>query len=264
MRQRREVKIAIIGGTGLEELLEAPERVRVGTPYGLPPEIAIGYVAGKQVAMLPRHGWEHEAPPHKLNYRANIWALKALGVERVIATNATGAINPSFKPGELAVPHDIMDFTKGRPTTFYDGPEVIHIDVTEPFCPELRAVLIRAARSRGAVVHEKAVVACTEGPRFETPAEIRAMRMLGCDLVGMTIVPEAFLARELEMCYASLCFISNMAAGMQDRLTADEVIEVASRLQDIIKGVLIEAVREVPEERNCPCARALEGARVRK
>jgi len=264
LRPRERAEVAVIGGTGLEELLRAPKRVRVGTPYGLPPEIAIGEVAGRRVAILPRHGWRHELPPHKVNYRANIWALRALGVKRIFATNATGAINPDFKPGELAVPHDVMDFTKGRPTTFYEGPEVIHIDVTEPFCPELRALLVEAARARGARVHEKAVLACTEGPRFETPAEIRAMRVLGCDLVGMTVAPEAFLARELEICYASLCFISNMAAGMQDRLTADEVLEMASRIQELVREVLLEAIGRLPEERSCPCARALEGARIGK
>ncbi|RLI13628.1 S-methyl-5'-thioadenosine phosphorylase [Candidatus Bathyarchaeota archaeon] len=264
MRPRERAEVAIIGGTGFEELLESPVKVRVGTPYGLPPKITIGELAGRAVAVLPRHGPEHELPPHKVNYRANIWALKALGVRRIFATNATGAINPDFRPGDLVVPHDIIDFTRGRPQTFYEGPEVIHIDVTEPFCPELRAVLLEAARSKYDRVHDRAVLACTEGPRFETPAEIRAMRILGCDLVGMTVAPEAFLARELEMCYASLCFVSNMAAGMQDRLTADEVLEVAAKLQGVIREVLVEAIRRLPGERRCPCSRALEGARIRK
>jgi len=136
------------------------------------------------------------------------------------------------------------------------------VDVTEPFCPELRSVLISVARRRHPRVHEKGVIACTEGPRFETPAEIRALRILGADLVGMTVSPEAFLARELEMCYASICFVSNMAAGMQDRLTATEVLEMASKLGEVVKSIIVEAIPEIPEGRNCPCSRALEGARI--
>jgi len=263
LRQEKRAEVAVIGGTGFEKVLEGAEEVRIGTPYGLPPRILVGEVAGRRVAILPRHGPRHELPPHRINYRANIWALRALGVERVLATNATGAINPDFRPGDLAVPHDILDFTRSRAQTFYEGPEVVHIDVTEPFCPQLRAILLQVAKEKGLRVHEKAVLACMEGPRFETPAEIRALRILGADLVGMTVAPEAFLARELEMCYATLCFVSNMAAGMQDRLTATEVLEVASKLQEVVRDVVVEAIARLPEERDCRCARALEGARLK-
>jgi len=259
----RRAEVAIIGGTGFEAILEAPEEVKVGTPYGLPPKVMVGEVAGRKVAILPRHGPGHELPPHRVNYRANIWALKALGVERILATNASGAINPGFRPGDLVVPHDIIDFTRSRAQTFYEGPEVVHIDVSEPFCPQLRALVLQVARGRRARVHERAVVACTEGPRFETPAEIRALRVLGADLVNMTVAPEAFLARELQMCYASLCFVSNMAAGMQHRLTATEVVEVAAKLEELVRSIVVEAISRLPEERTCPCARALEGARLK-
>ncbi|OYT50535.1 S-methyl-5'-thioadenosine phosphorylase [Candidatus Bathyarchaeota archaeon ex4484_135] len=257
-----EAKIAIIGGTGFEEVLEGAREIRVGTPYGFPPKLIVGEVSGREVVLLARHGPGHEFPPHKVNYRANIWALKALGVERILATNAVGAINLDIKPGDIVIPHDIIDFTRSRDQTFYEGPEVVHIDVTEPFCPELRSVLVEVARSKHPRVHDKGVIACTEGPRFETPAEIRALRVLGADLVGMTISPEAFLARELEMCYASICFVSNMAAGVQDRLTATEVLEMASKLREVVRAILVEAIPRIPEERNCPCSRALEGARI--
>ncbi len=263
MRQKARAEIAVIGGTGLEELLEGPEEVRIGTPYGLPPRIKVGEIAGRRVAILPRHGPGHEHPPHRVNYRANIWALRALGVERILATNTVGAINPEIRPGDLVVPHDIVDFTRSRAQTFYEGPEVVHIDVSEPFCPELRAILVQAARAKHGRVRDGAVLVVTEGPRFETPAEIRAFRVLGCDIVGMTAAPEAFLARELEMCYASLCLVSNMAAGLQERLTATEVTELATRMQEVVRDIIVEAISRIPEERNCPCARALEGARLK-
>jgi len=262
--REREVKVAVIGGSGLEELLEGPEEIRVGTPFGIPPKITVGEVEGIRIAILPRHGPGHELPPHKVNYRANIWALRALGAERILATNAVGAINPDIRPGDLVIPHDIIDFTRSRAQTFYEGPDVVHVDVSEPFCPELRSLLVEEAVRRHDRVHDKAVLVCTEGPRFETPAEIRAFRILGCDIVGMTTAPEAFLARELEMCYATLCFVSNMAAGMQARLTATEVLEVASRVQEVMRDVLVGVLRRLPEERSCPCSRALEGARMRK
>jgi len=259
----RRAEIAIIGGTGLEKILEGAVELRVGTPYGLPPKIAVGEVAGRKVAILPRHGHEHELPPHRINYRANIWALRAMGVERILATNTVGAINPEIRPGDLVIPNDIVDFTRARRQTFYEGPDVVHIDVTEPFCPELRAILVEAARAKYGRVRDGAVLAVTEGPRFETPAEIRALRALGCDIVGMTVAPEAFLARELEMCYATISLVSNMAAGMQERLTATEVVELASRVQATIRDVLVEAIARIPRERRCPCSRALEGARLK-
>jgi len=261
--RRAEAEIAIIGGTGFEEIIEGAEEVRIGTPYGLPPRLVVGEVSDRRVAVLARHGPGHELPPHRVNYRANIWALKALGVKRILATNAVGAINPEMRPGDIVVPHDIIDFTRSRAQTFYEGPDVVHVDVSEPFCPELRRVLLEAARTRYDRVHDGGVLACTEGPRFETPAEIRALRVLGADLVGMTVAPEAYLARELEICYASLCFVSNMAAGMQERLTATEVLEVAARLRDIMRSIIVDAIPRIPRERKCPCSRALQGARLK-
>jgi len=258
----RKAEIAIIGGTGLEDLLEEAERTTVGTPYGFPPLISIGEVAGKKIAFLPRHGIGHVTPPHKVNYRANIYALHKIGVERIIATNAVGAINMNFKPGDFVVPHDIIDFTKGRHSTFYDESPVTHIDFSEPYCPEIRKLLIEKTREAGVQVWDRAVYVCTEGPRYETPAEIRMFRKLGCDVVGMTGVPEVVLARELEICYASLCFVSNMAAGIGDRLTSREVVEMSRKVIPKIKQILIEVIRYLPRERSCSCAEALREARI--
>lgn len=258
----RKINVAIIGGTGLESLLKDAEQIRIGTPYGLPPPISIGEINGTQVAFLPRHSVQHCVPPHEVNYRANICALHMLEVNRIITTNAVGAINSSFKPGDLVVPHDLVDFTKSRQSTFYDFAPVTHIDVTQVYCPETRLTLIEAMKKHDSYGHDRAVLVCTEGPRLETPAEIEMFRRLGCDIVGMTGAPEAFLARELEMCYAPICFVTNMAAGMQARLTASEFVEIAKKKSSVLEQVLRDAVKNLPRERHCVCASALKNARL--
>jgi len=262
LKNSRKINVAIIGGTGLESLLKDAEQIRIGTPYGLPPPMSIGEIDGIQVAFLPRHGVQHCVPPHEVNYQANICALHMLGVNRIITTNAVGAINSSFKPGDLVVPHDLVDFTKSRRSTFYDSAPVTHIDVTQVYCPETRLTLIEAMKKYDSHGHDRAVLVCTEGPRLETPAEIEVFRRLGCDIVGMTGAPEAFLARELEMCYAPICFVTNMAAGMQARLTASELVEVAKKKFPVLEQILRDAVKNLPRERRCVCASALKNARL--
>lgn len=263
MWKLREAKIALIGGTGLEVLLNDVKQTQIGTLHGLSPPISVGEVDGKTVAYLPRHGVHHSVPPHRINYRANIRALHNMGIEQIAATNAVGAINIDFKPGDLVIPHDLIDFTKLRQLTFYDEAPVTHVDMSQPYCPEIRSLLIKNAKKCGVRVWNRAVLICTEGPRYETPAEIEAFKRLGCDVVGMTGAPEAVLARELEMCYATICFISNMAAGMQQRLTANEVVEVAKQKLPVIQQVLRETVRNLPKDRRCPCVHALRDARLR-
>jgi len=259
----RKAEIAVIGGTGQEKLLGYPEQIREGTPFGLAPPIFLGEVDGKTVAFMPRHGVEHGVPPHRVNYRANIYALHLLGVKRILATNAVGAINPNIKPSNLVVPHDLVDFTKSRQSTFYDDEPVTHVDVSQIFCPEIRSVLIRTARRTVAKVVDRAVLVCTEGPRLETPAEIRMFGRMGCDVVGMTVMPEAVLARELEMCYVSVCFVTNMAAGMQKRLSSEELVRVAKKTAPVLQQLLRETVKHLPTKRRCLCSQALEKARFR-
>ena len=261
-RGLKKLKIAVIGGTGTASLLQANNKTRVGTPYGPSPTITIGQLGGVEVAFMPRHGEMHASPPHKINYRANIWALHAIGVERILAMNATGAINPDYGVGGLVIPNDFLDFTWLRSRTFYDKSPVTHIDLTAPYCPELRRTLIDAARGKARQLWDEAVYVCTEGPRYETPAEIRMFRTLGGDIIGMTGIPEVVLARELEMCYASICFVSNMAAGMQKRVDSEEVLEIGKRKEPILRRILREAVKRIPERRRCPCSHALEGARL--
>jgi len=255
-------RIAIIGGSGLEGLLQGSRTLSVETPYGPAPTISVGAVGKEEVAFLPRHGPKHDLPPHKVNYRANLHSLKQLGVERIIATNAVGAINSTYSPGDLAVPKDILDMTKSRATTYFDNAPVTHIDVSQPYCPELRKILIDSSKGAKVKLWGNGILAATEGPRYETPAEIRMLHTLGGDIVGMTAAPEAFLARELEICYSTLCFISNRAAGMQERLSAVEVMEIGKRVMPEMLNIIRKTVEVIPVKRTCPCAKAIDQAQV--
>ena len=194
------------------------------------------------MVFLPRHGTGHSVPPHRINYQANIWGMRALGVEAIIATAAVGSLNPEMRPGDFVFVDQFIDFTKNRRQTFFDGREngVAHLDFTEPYCPALRKTMAAAAgelRARpGAefAFHEKGVYICTEGPRFETPAEIRAYALLGADVVGMTSYPEVALAREAGICYATIAMVTNLAAGMAGgRLTHEEVLEVMAKTSTV-------------------------------
>lgn len=256
----KKPEIAVIGGTGLEALFKTFEQIHVGTPYGIPLALFLGDIEGRAVAFLSRHGMKHNIPPHVINHRANIYALQQLGVKRIIATNAVGAVNRTFKPTDIIIPHDFIDFTKSRPTTFYENAPVMHIDLSQPYCPEIRKILIETANRSKIKVFDHAVLICTSGPRLETPAEVEMFRRLGGDLIGMTGAAEAVLSRELEMCYASVCFVTNMAAGMQKRLTTREVAENAEKIHPVVKKLLSETIRTIPHNRNCPCAHALENA----
>lgn len=254
--------IGIIGGTGIYEIVEMGEEVEtriIETPYGESPEISIFKLHGKEVVFMPRHAKGHTNPPHMINYRANIYAMKQMGIERIIATNAVGSLDLSIKPGDFLVPHDFLDFTKTREFTFYDS-KTVHIDITEPYCHDLRDILI----SSGDVVGN-GVYVCTEGPRFETAAEIKMFKQLGGSVVGMTGIPEAILARELEICYASICMVSNYAASISPtKLTVEEVFEVVEGQKDRLVKLLSDSVAELPEERKCPCKYALLGAEIDK
>lgn len=258
----KKTRIGIIGGTGLNTPFNNETKIRVGTPYGPSPTITIGSFNGKKsVAYLPRHGEKHSFPPHIINYRANMWALNSLGVERIFATNAVGAININYEVGDVVVPKDFIDFTRSRISTFYNEAPVTHIDLSIPYCPQLRKLLLDAAKKKAVKVWNDSVYLCTEGPRYETPAEIRMFRMLGCDIVGMTSLPELVLARELEMCYASICFITNMAAGLQDHLSAELIEEYGRKLECTVKDILKKVTKNIFSKKTCSCSRTLEGTR---
>ena len=228
--------IGIIGGSGVYENTEkadsCTEKV-VETEYGSV-TVSILDICSKKVAFIPRHAAGHSIPPHKINYRANIDALKNVGVTQIIATNSVGSMNEEMGPGTFVIPDDFLDFSQNRAKTYYEN-KVVHVDMTEPYCPTLRDILDKS----GDVILGGTYV-CTEGPRFETPAEIKMFKMLGGDLVGMTGVPEVTLARERGICYNSICIVSNYAAGIHEHtLTIDEVFEMVSeRKSDLLELIL--------------------------
>lgn len=242
-----EVLLAIIGGSGLYQLegLSSCEHLPVSTPFGEVTDLQLGEWRDQAVVFLPRHGREHRLPPHQINYRANIWALKSLGVRRIIAVNAVGSMQLEMPPGALVVPDQLIDYTYGRAHTFADTFEdgMLHVDFSEPFTPELTQVLAQALERCGAVSRRGGVYACTQGPRLETAAEIRRLKQDGCDLVGMTAMPEAALARELSMQYASLCSVVNWAAGC-----SDEVISMAA-----IQQVLADNLQQIQQVLRASC-----------
>ncbi|MBX5466645.1 MAG: S-methyl-5'-thioadenosine phosphorylase [Firmicutes bacterium] len=254
-------KVAIIGGSGVYAIdgLSGWSPKTVTTPYG-PVEVAEAVSPeGVPVVFLNRHGPGHRLPPHRVNYRANVWAVRALGCRRVVATGAVGSLQPLLAPGFLVLVDQFLDFTHNRPTTFFEGGEagVVHADMTEPYCPNLRRRLAEAARQAGLDVVEAGTYVATEGPRFESRAEIEAYRRLGGDVVGMTGLPEVVLARELGLCYATLALVTNLAAGLAGhRLSHDEVLAAMAALGKRLGAMLAEALPALAEPWACACGPA--------
>lgn len=251
--------IGIIGGSGVYEITHKADSCTeklIKTDYG-DVEVSILEIFGKKVAFIPRHAAGHSIPPHKINFRANIDALKNVGVTKIIATNSVGSMNEDMPPGSFVIPDDFLDFSQDRVKTFYED-KVVHIDVTEAYCPSLRDVLAAS----GDVILGGTYV-CTEGPRFETPAEIKMFKMLGGDLVGMTGVPEVTLAREREICYNSICIVSNYASGISpDELTIDEVFEMVAKKEHELLELIYNFIKNVDDDTDCMCNHALDGAEV--
>ena len=259
--------LGIFGGSGFYEFADgAVEEIKVDTPYGPPSDkIALCTVAGKRVAFLPRHGKDHGIPPHKINFRANLWALKELGVTRVLSPSAVGSLRSEIAPGHFVINDQFVDRTRGRADTFYDGPVVTHVSVAEPYCPDLRRQAIAATHSTGVTVHETGTVVTIQGPRFSTKAESRWFMGNGWDIVGMTQYPEAALARELAMCYVGISLVTDYDAGLAVEGTAHveatHVIETLAQNVHSVKRVLRALIESLPETRACACADALKYAR---
>jgi len=278
--------LGIIGGSGLYQIdgIKILDEIAIETPFGKPSDkYIITQYKGRKVVFLPRHGKGHKYPPHLINFRANIWGFRKLGVDKILSISAVGGINPNLNPGDFVISDQFIDFTKSRVQTFYEGvcsknddteikdevsellknKRVVHIDVTDPFCPEMRDVLIKVCDKNNFPFHQKGVYAATEGPRLETSAEIKFLRLIGADIVGMTLVPEIVLARELKMHFASISVVTNLAAGIsQNRLTSDEVVEMMKEKNEQIKTVVLGFIENLQERFNCECENVLKGAAI--
>ena len=261
----KKALIGIIGGSGIYDpgLIESPERLKVYTPYGQPSSmIIIGAYQGKQVAFIPRHGEGHIIPPHAINYRANIWAFKELGVERVLAPSAVGSLQEEYRPGELVLPDQFIDRTWGRPSTFHDGGKVAHVSMADPFCPELTDILYDTAVSLNLPIHRGGTYVCIQGPRFSTRAESRMFRSWGAHIIGMTLVPEVTLAREVRMCYLTIAMITDYDVWAEKPVSAEEVVKTMAENVEKVRKLLAKALPKIPEKRGCGCARYMDEAYV--
>jgi 5'-methylthioadenosine phosphorylase len=257
--------LAIIGGSGLYEMegMEDVKGVRVRTPFGDPSdEIVVARLGERKVAFLPRHGRGHRVTPSELNYRANIYALKTLGVERIISVSAVGSMREDIAPLHAVVPDQLVDRTRLRPNTFFGNGLVAHVSFAEPFCPELSDVVYLAAVESGATVHKGGTYVCIEGPQFSTKAESRIYRQWGVDIIGMTAIPEAKLAREAEICYATLALVTDYDVWheSEEAVTVEMVVGNLLKNVALARQVVRSAVPAVPHARGCPCATALADA----
>jgi 5'-methylthioadenosine phosphorylase len=258
-------EIAVIGGSGFYTLLDGADEVSVETPYGAPSDrIAVAELDGRKIAFLPRHGRDHRYPPHRIPYRANLWALRSLGVRQVVAPSAVGSLRPSLGAGTLAIPDQVVDRTSGRAQTyFHHGP--VHVTFADPYCPVGRATAIETARNAGwEPLAESGTLVVIEGPRFSTRAESQWYAGQGWTLVGMTGHPEAVLARELAMCYVPLALVTDVDAGVEvgEGVTQEEVFAVFAANVERLRGVVAELVAALPTERQCACGDALDGLPV--
>lgn len=259
--------IGVIGGSGFYNIegLVIKKKKSINTPFGRPSDqYMIAELKGKEIIFLPRHGNKHGIPPHMINYRANIYGFKRLSVERIISISAVGGISKGFKPGDIVILDQIIDMTRTRKSTFHDGKEgVVHIDFTEPYCPEMRHAILMAGKRTGVRVRNGGTYVAVEGPRLETASEIRGIAILGGDIVGMTGMPEASLARELEICFSGVSVVANYAAGIsKKKLTTTEVMEAMSASTERLRAILKEVVHLIPDKRRCPCREALKDARI--
>jgi 5'-methylthioadenosine phosphorylase len=258
-----QAEIGIIGGTGLydPELLKNVKEVTVDTPYGAPSDaIIVGELAGRCVAFLPRHGKKHTIRPTAVNSRANIFALKELGVQRVLAPSAVGSLKENYKPGDVVFVNQFIDRTTKREQSFYTEKRVCHISVAEPMCPELRQTLIAITKDIGIRSHDTGTYVCIEGPRFSTKAESKLFRSWDADIIGMTLVPECVLAREAELCYASISTVTDYDVWKDHPVCADDVVATMKASVEKVKRIILEAVERLPKQRNCKCEDALKGA----
>jgi len=286
MSEHNDIQIGIIGGTGADLELENAEKIKVYTPYGAPSApIEVGTFKGKKVAFLERHGEMHSIAPHKLPFRANIWALASLGVSRIFSPCAVGGLRENFDKGAFVVIDQYIERTKNRESTFYEGGKVCHISQADPFCPEMNDLFYETGKNLGIPIHKGGTYICSEGPRFATRAESKMFRLIGGDVVGMTVFPEIVLAAEKQICYSSVATVTDLDSWAAEcekcglvewnrqmkcpkcgssihplAVTVDEILETMAQNTENLKKLLEAVVSKIPEERGCNCSDMMKGA----
>jgi 5'-methylthioadenosine phosphorylase len=259
-------EIGVFGGSGFYSFLTDAEEVELDTPYGKPSgPLMIGDVSGKRVAFLPRHGRDHELPPAQIPYRANLWAMKELGVRRLIGPCASGALQANLELGTFVVCDQFVDRTSGRADTFYEGPETTHVSAADPYCPDLRRLLVDTAQGLEIPVRDGGTVVVVQGPRFSTRAESRWFQGLGWEMINMTAYPEGYLARELELCYANISMVTDHDVGVEGArpVSHEQVVTVFNENNERLRELLFAVIPRIPPQpQEHLCAMALQGARV--
>lgn len=267
MADKPSAEIGVFGGSGFYKLLDEFEEYVIETPYGAPSDkVAVGKLAGKSVAFMPRHGAGHTLPPHMINYRANVWAMKSLGVKRLITPCAAGSLQRDVKPGEFVVCDQFVDRTSGRRDTFYDGPITTHVSSAEPYCPELRALAVKAGRDAGITMHDKGTVVVIQGPRFSSKSESSWFTKMGWEVINMTQYPEVHLAKEQELCVVNISLITDYDSGLMgdvEPVSHAEVVKVFTENNSKLLTLLTRLIEGMPERSaKCTCGSALVGARI--
>ena len=263
----KRAEIGVFGGSGFYHL-DGAEEIKVDTPYGAPSDkITLTTIGGKRVAFIPRHGRKHQIPPHMINYRANLWAMKELGVNRVIGPCAAGSLQPHVRPGDFVICDQFVDRTSGRKDTFYDGPVTTHISTADPYCPEMSKLAALKAKALGITVHETGTVVVIQGPRFSTRSESKWYGSQGWEVINMTQYPECVLARELGMCFVNISLITDYDVGLEGNpditaVTQEAVIEVFNKNNDKLRALLHELIAALPETPGCGCYKHLLDGRV--
>ena len=263
-----QAEIGVIGGSGFYSLVEDFQEIEIDTPFGSPSDkIAIGTIAGKKVAFLPRHGKKHQYPPHKIPYLANIYAFKMIGVKQIIAPSCVGSLQSNIKPGDFVICDQFIDRTSARKDTFYDGPVTTHISSADPFCPTLRKLAIENCEKSGIRVHKSGTCVIIQGPRFSTKAESAWFTKMGWHVVNMTQYPECVLALEQEICYVNISLVTDYDAGVVadegiKPVSVEEVVGVLNQNNERVKNIIEDMIVSISDNRDCPCASALKYARL--
>jgi 5'-methylthioadenosine phosphorylase len=258
-----EAEIGVFGGSGFYSFLDGAEEIEIETPYGKPSApLVVGALDGKRVAFLPRHGRSHELPPAQINYRANVWAMRELGVRRLIGPNASGALRPELELGEFVICDQFVDRTTSRADTFYEGPRTTHVSAADPYCPDLRRILLDTAAELGIKARDGGTVVVIQGPRFSTRAESKWFQAMGWEMINMTAYPEGYLARELELCYANISMVTDHDVGVEgsEPVSHQTVLHVFEENNAKLRDLLRAAIPKIGPQPDDICANALAGA----